>query len=270
MFDPVVEGYTLPVFLEKLIFIGAYAEANGGWGFLVNSYNTNPASYVGKLDLFTFINCSFNSSISQQAFLKGISNVKIINSLYLSAALDPLYNTVAIDREVTQGSIQPKYGLNLTLPTSGQIVFPSTQNQSTNANTLDDYKEGTWTARISQTQTNYFTTSGVTSARFQKVGNVVHCFMTYSWSDKGTANAAFRALVDELPYTALGSPYVQAATNCSIQVSGGSTDLWSIWTQGATKVAHIVKNNTSGSGAIISDLQSAGTLTAQFSYIAVT
>lgn len=263
-------GYTNPIFLERLLFETCYTEANGGWGIRTNSYNTNPATFTGKIEQLTFINCSFNSNIAQRAQLRGLSGVTIIASLYLSDALDPVYNTVAINNFSIEGATRPKYGVNLSLPTSGQIIFPATQNPSTNANTLDDYEEGTWTARISQSQTNYFTTSGTTSARYQKVGNVVHCFVDYSWSDKGAANAAFRAIIDDLPYTVLGGTYVSGAVGCSIRVSGGSTDNWEIWPQGGTKVANIIKNNATGSGAIISDLPAAGTLTAQFSYVATT
>ena len=36
----------------------------------------------------------------------------------------------------------------LNLGSTGQIVFPATQNASANANTLDDYEEGTWTPGI--------------------------------------------------------------------------------------------------------------------------
>ena len=40
----------------------------------------------------------------------------------------------------------------LTIPTinltSGQITFPTTQVPSSDANTLDDYEEGTWTPVI--------------------------------------------------------------------------------------------------------------------------
>lgn len=266
LFDPA--GYAHPIFLERLSLNNCYTEANTGWGIRTNSYNTNPASYVGKIAQLAFTNCSFNSGTGQNAQLRGLMAVTIVGSFYLSDALDPLYNTVSIDDFTIEGSVKPKYKLDLSLPTSGQIVFPATQNPSTNPNTLDDYEEGDWTARISQSQTNYFTTSGTTSAKYQKIGNTVHCFVTYTWSDKGTADGAFRAIVDDLPYIALGGAYIQAAVGCSIQVAGGSTDDWSIWPQAGTKTAVLIKNNTAGEGALVSDLPAAGTLTAQFSYLA--
>ena len=55
----------------------------------------------------------------------------------------------------------------------GQLVFPSTQNASTNANTLDDYEEGSWTPVLSfgggTTGITYATQIG----RYIKVGKKV-------------------------------------------------------------------------------------------------
>jgi hypothetical protein len=51
------------------------------------------------------------------------------------------------------------------------ITFPATQSASTDANTLDDYEEGTWTASISS-QTN-MTGATWTSGRYVKIGRLV-------------------------------------------------------------------------------------------------
>lgn len=269
LFDPVASGYTYPVYLAGMVFISCYSEANGGWGFRTNSYSNNPAAYVGKINDLTFITSSFNSGINQKVQLRGLANANFINSPYLSDAYDPLYNTVAIDNVIVQGSITPKYEVDLTSPTAGKIRFPSVQIPSSDPNILDDYEEGTFTARISQQHTNYFTTSGTTTARYQKIGNVVTCFVDYSWSDKGVASAGYRAIFDNLPYTAaFGGPASAAA--CSIRVAGGSTDHWMIWVQSSTKEAYFIKNNNTGAGAVISDLPDAGTLTATFSYVTST
>lgn len=66
-------------------------------------------------------------------------------------------------------------GLGLTgnLTTNGQIVFPSTQNASTNVNTLDDYKEGTFNPVVTATAGTI--TSYTSSGSYVKVGKLV-CF----------------------------------------------------------------------------------------------
>ncbi len=53
--------------------------------------------------------------------------------------------------------------------TNGQIVFPATQNASANANTLDDYEEGTWTPAIGGTAT-YTSQVGT----YTKIGRLVN------------------------------------------------------------------------------------------------
>ena len=57
---------------------------------------------------------------------------------------------------------------------AGQIAFPATQNASANANTLDDYEEGTFTATwysgANATGTNLGTTTGNT---YTKIGRSV-------------------------------------------------------------------------------------------------
>lgn len=67
-----------------------------------------------------------------------------------------------------------QYGIGLVsaVPSSGiGITFPATQSASTNANTLDDYEEGTWTPSFSVTSgsATYTTQNGT----YTKIGNTV-------------------------------------------------------------------------------------------------
>jgi hypothetical protein len=86
----------------------------------------------------------------------------------------------------------------------GQIQFPATQVASANANTLDDYEEGTWTPA--------YTASGGGSAihtiqtgTYTKIGNVVTC------SFRITANKD--TLSGDISIT--GLPFTTASTNSS-------------------------------------------------------
>jgi hypothetical protein len=60
----------------------------------------------------------------------------------------------------------------LDLGSTGQIVFPTTQNASANANTLDDYEEGSWTPGINPGTSGAVTVQSATG-KYTKVGNVV-------------------------------------------------------------------------------------------------
>lgn len=62
--------------------------------------------------------------------------------------------------------------LDLSAALSGQIIFPSTQNPSSNANTLDDYKEGTFEPTLT-CGTSGTITAGVKNGYYVKIGKNV-------------------------------------------------------------------------------------------------
>lgn len=87
--------------------------------------------------------------------------------------------------------------------TAGQIKFPATQNASADANTLDDYEEGTWTPTLISTGTaptvsSYQTQQGV----YTKVGNLVTatCSIRATISSIGSGVPVIRGL----PFTSAG------------------------------------------------------------------
>ncbi|NDG03549.1 MAG: hypothetical protein EB119_10270 [Synechococcaceae bacterium WBB_34_004] len=82
-----------------------------------------------------------------------------------------------------------------TPSTSGAgITFPATQSASTDANTLDDYEEGTWTPSIGGTAT-YNTQQG----SYTKIGRQVFVSAFLSVNLIGTGSAT---VVSGLPFTA--------------------------------------------------------------------
>jgi hypothetical protein len=85
----------------------------------------------------------------------------------------------------------------LNLGSTGQIVFPATQNASANANTLDDYEEGTWTPSIGGTAT-YTPASGT----YTKIGKLVTFQMTLYVATLGTGN---QNTISGLPFTNTGA-----------------------------------------------------------------
>jgi hypothetical protein len=53
------------------------------------------------------------------------------------------------------------------------ITFPATQSASTDANTLDDYEEGTWTPTIATSGTQPTVSYADRAGKYTKVGNAV-------------------------------------------------------------------------------------------------
>ena len=69
----------------------------------------------------------------------------------------------------------------------GQYPFPATVNQSSDANTLDDYEEGN-TAPTPSAGGGAFTTA-TAAVRYTKIGNRVQFTATVAITTNGTANA---------------------------------------------------------------------------------
>ena len=94
-------------------------------------------------------------------------------------------------------SVKP---LDLSGAAAGQIIFPASQIGSANANTLDDYEEGTWTPTVTAQVGSFTTVSG--TGRYQKIGNTVHFFVAITITTVGTASGG---VVFSLPFTASGN-----------------------------------------------------------------
>jgi hypothetical protein len=87
--------------------------------------------------------------------------------------------------------------LATAVPVAGTgITFPATQSASANANTLDDYEEGTWSPVFSASG-SITTQSG--SGRYTKVGNMVIITANVTVSNWGTANGS--VVVSGMPFT---------------------------------------------------------------------
>jgi hypothetical protein len=87
---------------------------------------------------------------------------------------------------------------NATPTTSGSgITFPAASNVSSNANTLDDYEEGTWTPNMVSTQ-NSITSVTNGTGNYTKVGNLVTITALIKIVTNGTASGALR--VSGLPF----------------------------------------------------------------------
>ena len=80
------------------------------------------------------------------------------------------------------------------------ITFPATQSASSNANTLDDYEEGTWTPVLSDGTNNATMDSGTSEGRYTKVGRIVTINFTVLTSSLGSVTGDIR--ITGLPFAA--------------------------------------------------------------------
>lgn len=86
----------------------------------------------------------------------------------------------------------------VTLP-QGQLKYPNSPNPSTDAHTLDQYEEGTWTPALaiggSTTGITYSTQAGT----YVKIGQLVNCWMAIALTSIGSSTGT--VTISGLPYT---------------------------------------------------------------------
>ena len=90
-----------------------------------------------------------------------------------------------------------------TPSTSGAgITFPATQSASTDANTLDDYEEGTWTPTyVSSGGTLGSITYAGREGRYTKIGNMVYVTATFYTSAFAVGSGTGTLQIDGFPFT---------------------------------------------------------------------
>lgn len=100
----------------------------------------------------------------------------------------------------TGGGWRMRNGTLPTLPnelvTYGQIVFPATENPSSNANTLDDYEESTWVPTLASATTTTYTTQ---TGNYIKIGRQVTVWCTLVINSRGNGS---QSTIAGLPFQA--------------------------------------------------------------------
>jgi hypothetical protein len=121
---------------------------------------------------------------------------------------------------ISQNVIQPASGqaltikdeggtASITIQTDGDLTLAENaylgsgkgiyfDGQTTSANFLDDYEEGTWTPTINPTSGSITTQSAQTGI-YQKIGNMVTINFNFKIEDAGSASGAYK--VTGLPFT---------------------------------------------------------------------
>jgi len=101
--------------------------------------------------------------------------------------------------------------------TGGQIAFPAAQAASANANTLDDYEEGTWTPVIAFGGAAVGVTYGVQVGAYVKIGKVVFFTCRLVLSSNGTSVGA--ATIGGLPFTPDAINYLRCLAAARVGVT---------------------------------------------------
>jgi hypothetical protein len=169
---------------------------------VVNSYtNTSDGTIVASGNI-PAINWR-TASAGRFTIATGYSNNDVTSFLTGTGTNNPSTEIMVLDHSTFNVRFQGNIGIGATIPTTSGtgITFPATQSASSDANTLDDYEEGSFTPN----QGGGLTVTGTfgSEGRYTKIGRQV-CVAgvftgtTLSWPSAGT-------LTTNLPFTAISA-----------------------------------------------------------------
>ena len=117
----------------------------------------------------------------------------------------------SLDEAVAMSSKAPKASPTFTglVTTAGQVAFPATANPSADANTLDDYEEGTFNFGVSFGGGTTGIAFSIQAGFYTKSGNMVHFNGYIVLTSKGSSTGA--ALITGLPFTSKNVAYQHTA-----------------------------------------------------------
>ena len=126
-----------------------------------------------------------------------------------------LFTSTTIDATKLIGNLPAISGASLTsLPAhTGNVAFPATQVASADANTLDDYEEGTWTPVLTGATTTTYTAQ---EGDYTKVGRMMIChgiIVVNSLGDGSTSS------ISGLPFTASSTATATSAGGMYVNLS---------------------------------------------------
>jgi hypothetical protein len=155
----------------------ATAGIGGDHRFSLTRYDTNSAGSV-LLSAFGGIDFMYNATTT-------------LTSGTIGARLD------------TSGNFKfsGNIGIGGTAPTTSGtgITFPATQSASSNANTLDDYEEGTWTPTFQGSTTNPTVTYAVQTGWYTKIGRQVT--VVFELGTSANTGGVGTLIIGGLPFT---------------------------------------------------------------------
>jgi len=133
-----------------------------------------------------------------------------------------------------------------TTSTSGSgISFPATQSASSDANTLDDYEEGTFTPTVQGVSSAGTATYSTQLGAYTKIGNLVYINVYLSYTG-GTGTGQLR--VANLPFTSAGS-YIPVASIYLDNIAYTATSfVQAVMNSSATTVDYYLVNGGGSSG----------------------
>jgi hypothetical protein len=200
----VYDGTTWEVYAQ----IGGNGGTGGG-GSVAGSdtqiqFNNSGAFGASSALTFSGTQLSVGNGTEGTVYFNGSSFglIKSLSDLYYDGNTQIFRTAAGAEsmRMVSSGALVLKGG-NAT-PGGTGITFPATQSASSNANTLDDYEEGTWTPAISGTTSASGQTYSDQTGTYTKIGNTCTITGRIALSNKGTITG--QPIITGMPFNRAG------------------------------------------------------------------
>lgn len=158
---------------------------------------------------------SFNGAWARSAVNVGYGAIKFFTAAEATVAVGTDVTMSERARITSTGVLDLATGAGAV----GQIQFPATQVASANANTLDDYEEGTWTPVITGSGGGTLTYNFI-SGVYRKVGSMV--YVQFGVNVASRSGGSGEILINGLPFTSIGRGAYQEPSN-PLQGGGWAT-----------------------------------------------
>ena len=168
------------------------ATIDSSGNFLVGSSSTIGTG--GVFQVTSGLDTSIFKCTSATAYAAIVANVEATNARLIAFQYGSGASPTNVGRITTDGT-------NIALANVSGITFPATQSASTDANTLDDYEEGTCTFVLSDSSGNNATMGSPNVFRYIKIGRMVSVSGTLAW-DSVTGVTTSRTRITGLPFAA--------------------------------------------------------------------
>jgi hypothetical protein len=214
---------------------GWVAEQLAGGGAAIATRSTNPEVYLTANAHFNGSNWIYKTSNPASYYAQDGSEHK-----WYRASSGTAGNAITFTQALTlntngalvlQGGDTAANGIGIT--------FPATQSASSNANTLDDYEEGTWTPSLGGTAT-YTTQSGT----YTKVGRVVTVLFELTVNTLGTGSTT---TISGLPF-ANGITTPSGTPGATAYFASLATNVIALTCYAAASTTQILFNSMNASG----------------------
>jgi hypothetical protein len=183
---------------------------------------TGAATFSSSVTAATAINVTGNGGFFNAANKFGLDHFGGASRFYSSGSNSSTKGSYEFHTNSSDGSLDViALGIastgaatfSSTVQTTG-IKFPATQVASADANTLDDYEEGTWTPDV-DAQTGTYTMVFGSKGTYTKIGRVVTVQYYFRVVNKGTGSG--RCILSNLPFASLTTSTDDSYTGTGIR-----------------------------------------------------